>query len=368
MPLVPLEPQSIAHATEDSLLKLSVLSEEAQSHAGGEELKEAATRRYSDEKERLEIWAYEHDVKSGNLDHKLRDASILRKRVLSLLAQLSGTTDTKSLSDGDEETFKDAGFETLTSPVHLLLSREDDDATSLSLDTDFTLPDSLSDSPLTHIHDVVNLLFGLGPTLLDPAPRDRFECSAHKDAAHYDIDHVQARFPNAHKSLLERLGRANWERRQYLIRLRSKLNEDNHDTPGLDAARPVKTHLEKLTTESDASESGIDSSDDDVSDVVEAPTASSQAYDLGLETDPSIRSPMITTDASTPSEFQFSVNDVESTALTEPSKGVAQAEPAGVRYAVPAPPHPNERLGGDEFLCPFCAHKASDMKSRAEWK
>ena len=369
MPLIPPQPHSIAQATADALSKLSALSDDAHSHAECEHL--TAARRYSDEIDRLKIWAYEHDVESGGLDYKLRDSSTLRKRVLSLVAQLSGTTDTTGYDgDGDDETGRNAGLETLVAdtPVHLLLGREDDDTTSLSLDTDCTLPDSLSDSPLAHIHDVVNLLFGLGPTLLNPVPRDRVEWSAHQDAAHYDVGHVQARFPQADRSLLERLGRANWECRQYLMRLRSKLDEDKHDTPGLDNISLVGTRLEKLTLESVAYDPGDDTSGDDASDVGEERTGLSQTYDSLTETDASVRSPLTGTVSNSQSEFQFSANDAQSTALTEPSKGIQHTGPTILRYAVPAPPPPNQHFTGDEFLCPFCAHKVSDMKSAADWK
>lgn len=368
MPLVPLHRHSIAHATEDALSRLSTTLEEAQSYTTDEELS-LALRRYSDEIERLEIWAHEHDVKSGGLDHRLRDASVLRNRVLSLLAQLSGTAEAKSCLDGDEESFKEAGLESLvaSTPVHLL-GGDDDDKTSLSLDTECTLPDSLSDSPLTHIHDLVNSLLGLGPTLLDPAPRDRLEWSAHKDAAHYDIDHVRARFPGADEYLFERLGRANWERRQNLIQLRSKLDEGNHGAPGLDAARPIDAHLERLTIGSLTSDSGIDSSEDNASDMGEASTVLTQSYRSDLKKGLSTQGPLTVTTSNAPSEFQFSANDLESTALTEPSNSILQVGPTGSRYAVPSPPHPNERFSGEEFLCPFCAHRASDMKSPADWK
>jgi hypothetical protein len=251
--------------------------------------------------------------------------------------------------------------------VHLL-GEDDDDETPLSLDTDYTLPDSLSDSPLTHIYDVVNLLFGLGPTLLDPAPRDRFGCSVHKDAAHYDTDHVQASFPYADNSLIERLGRANCERRQYLIRLRSKLDEGSREPLRLDAIRPIDVSPEVYKFESLASGSASDSSDDNTSEVDEVPTALSHVYSYGSEHNSSAQGPLTMTTSSSPSDYRFSANDAHSTALTEPSKGISQDELKGVRYAVPSPPHPNEQFSGEEFFCPFCAHRASDIRSRANWK
>jgi hypothetical protein len=371
MPIVvPPQPHSIAQATADALSRLSTLSEDAQRYAGSEHINSAAAGRYSDENERLKIWAYEHDVESGGLEHKLRDNSVLRKRVLSLLEQLSGTTDTtRSDGGGDEETGRNAGLETLLTgtPVHLLLDVEDDDATSLSLDTNCTLPNSLSDSPLTHIHDVVNLLFGLGPTLLDPVPRDRFEWSAHEDAAHYDVGHVQARFPQADKSLIERLGRASWERRQYLIRLRSKLIENN-DAPGLDHTSLDDNRLINLRIESSASDSGDDTSSDDASDVDEVYAATLQAHGSDPEADTSAPGPLTVIVSDGPSESRSSINDAQSATVTETPKGVSQHRPTSSRYAIPVPPHPNERFGGDEFLCPFCAHKVSDMKSAGDWK
>jgi hypothetical protein len=351
--------------------QLLALFDEAKSHLEGE-VPSAATR-YSNEIERLRIWALEQDVQLGGLDHRLRDASGLRNRVLSLLGQLCGT-DTKSpwsRSDGDEESSRMAGLETLVAgtPVNFQ-SGDDDDGTSLSLDTNFTLPDSLSDSPLTHIHDVVNLLLGLGPTLLDPAPRDRFGWSAHKEAAHYDIDHVQASFPHADKSLIERLGRANWERRQYLIRLRTKLGEGSREASRFDAIRPIDTNLEKLKLESLASDSVVDSSDDNASEVGEVSTALPQAYGygLGLGNHVSDQAPFTVTTSISPSDFQFSANDAQSTALTEPSKGVSQPELGVVRYAIPSPPHPNEQCSGEEFLCPFCAYRVSEIGSRTDWR
>lgn len=43
-----------------------------------------------DEIERFKIWKAEHAVDHGKLDHRLREASVLRVRVLELLKQLCG--------------------------------------------------------------------------------------------------------------------------------------------------------------------------------------------------------------------------------------------------------------------------------------
>ena len=372
MIIVPPHPHSIAHATANALSKLSALSVDFQSHAESEPCESSApVRRYSDEIDRLEIWAHEHEVHHGGLDYRLRENSILRKRVLSLLAQLSGTTEQSTKDDKESE--RTEVLETLMTgtPVNLILGKDDDDTTSLSLDTDCTWPDSLSDSPLTDVHDVVNLLFSLGPTLLNPVPRDRLDFSAHKDAAHHDIDHVQSRFPQADRQLIERLGRASWECRQYLSRVRSKLIENNHGAIGqatFDNISLVDTPLKNLSLGPLASDSEADSSDGDVSNVGEAPTAISQGHGSLPETDESALDSLNVTTSSSLSSLQVWANDAQSTALEAMSKDVSHSEPTVLRYAIQAPPHPNEQLGGDEFLCPFCAHKVSDMKSAADWK
>lgn len=91
MLLIPPQPDSIAHASQEAIRTLTALSEAVQSPSGGEEVGTSA-QKHSDEIERLEIWIREHDIHSGKLDHKLREASHLRDRVLSLLAKLSGMT------------------------------------------------------------------------------------------------------------------------------------------------------------------------------------------------------------------------------------------------------------------------------------
>lgn len=54
----------------------------------GGESQQPLQYRYADELRRLEIWNGEHNVDEGKLDHKLREASLFRDRILELLSSL----------------------------------------------------------------------------------------------------------------------------------------------------------------------------------------------------------------------------------------------------------------------------------------
>jgi hypothetical protein len=235
---------------------------------------------------------------------------------------------------------------------------------SLSIDTNFTLPDSLPDDPVTRMHDVITLLFELDASLADPTPQDRFD-RAHPSAAQQDINHVRAKFSQASDELVERLGRANWDRRQYLRRLQLEF----------EGSRPVSfdgmDYSPEDVEESDAA-SESSSSEESVTE------AGSGSYPDSLEDNierggaPSIRSSQdLTVTASAQTEFQFSHEETQSTRTTEPSKGPLPAEhavqPVNIRYRIPPPPHPNEDLSGKAFRCTFCSHTVPDITRHSDW-
>lgn len=261
------------------------------------------------------------------------------------------------------------------SPVSLESHDKDDQSVrSLSsIDTGYT-PESLLDTPLARAHDIVTLLMQLGPSLLDPTPHNRSELSAHSGAAQQDISHVHACFPKADDSLAERLGRANWERRQFLRNLRDA-REDNRpraDGKDLDEAiqhtlgsNPSTSAVATAAEESDAGNSEAGSSlgtiDTDLSDKDDSYS------DISLS-----EGRQKTARTYAPSDFQFSLDETHSTAITEPSKGVVlqnqSPEEDVKRYRVPRPPGPNENLTGAPFLCQFCSHMVLDITTASQWK
>jgi hypothetical protein len=397
MSLAPLQPESILRASRQAVIALSALSQGKSSPtAQGDEDKPGTTDpRYGEEIERLQIWMGEHEVESGKLDHRLREAPRLRERVLSLLEELSGTEaptgertvncrltpfpaipaqkasqDGTGTSEGQSRpTVSDTGNvdEDLEATEPANIENKDNvsvESNSLSLDTEYTQPDSLPDSPLTHVRDLVSLLMELGPSLLEPTPHGRFEYLGYANAAQHDINHVRARFPKADPELVERLGRANWARRQNLGKVRAIVEQSMSKlqtlTPTEVAVADYRADLSELKSESEESES----SEGERNDLL--PTK--RHIHSSIVDEVSSRTASLTD----PSEFQFSAMETQSTAATEPSKGPVSAgrvmKPAETLYRVPPPPRPNEKLTGAEFVCRFCAHTVSNMESVSEWK
>jgi hypothetical protein len=97
MSVIPLEKNSIVHASEDALTALSALSKAGSSPS---EVEQGGSTDYTftDEIQRLQLWMLEHQVATGKLDHKLREASQLRDQVLSLLLELSSKAHSGSSS------------------------------------------------------------------------------------------------------------------------------------------------------------------------------------------------------------------------------------------------------------------------------
>ena len=81
--------ENISLLLRKAVATISALSEAEHQKPEGLNSK-ATTYTYDDEIQRLEIWTSEHGVHHGRLDYKLREASLLRDRVLSLLTELSG--------------------------------------------------------------------------------------------------------------------------------------------------------------------------------------------------------------------------------------------------------------------------------------
>ena len=83
---------NIELASGKALENLTALSNSASNQflEGEDQRDSEVALKYRNEIERLSIWFDEHGIRAGKLDHKLREASQLRDRVLSLLAELSG--------------------------------------------------------------------------------------------------------------------------------------------------------------------------------------------------------------------------------------------------------------------------------------
>lgn len=144
----------------------------------------------------MKIWLREHGVREGHLVHKLRESSSIHLLVLVPLNELSGITDESVRLDSNAEAAKKSGFDKPSFPH--TWAKDDSNMSvrsgSLSLDTDFTPAESLPDTPLPHIREIVGFLPELGPIMLDSTPEDRFARSTHPKTARHDINHVRAVF------------------------------------------------------------------------------------------------------------------------------------------------------------------------------
>lgn len=252
----------------------------------------------------------------------------------------------------------------------------DDDVSVSSIDTSWT-PESLVDTPLARAHDAITHLMQLSPSLTDPAPHDRFDLPAHDEATQHDINHIREIFPKADKDLVERLGRANWERRQCLRRLRDAQEQrrPSSETIGLFETKDVKA-IKATTSVIDTAAAGsgnrqdLSYKDPDVSlgtIEVQMPDENESGSEFSA---PGSLPKTVTTHA--PSDPQTSLDETPSTMVTEPSKqGQPAQKPSAQqyqRYKIPQPPSPNAKLTGADFVCPFCYYKVVGMTSPSEWR
>lgn len=400
--IVPPQNECIVKASRDAIAVFSALSN-TESGSSDVEQEGLTGHTFANEIQRLKIWIGEHQVASGMLDYKLREAPRLRDQVLSLLLQLSSKAYvgpssvswqpslTGQLAVGNKTEIsespastgpwdkinskaKESDRDTIVTnctPLETQTGDEQAAESSSSIDTGSTA-DSLPDTPVERAHDAVTLLLQLGQSLLDPIPHDRSEMSKHPDAAQYDINHIRARFPKAEDFLIERLGTANWERRQSLRNVREALERNPYRVQRKDLDEPVLESVRPEPRESTVASGDEDFASSESSSDVSVDTDSSDNGNISGEgvSRTSSRTMTVTTNAR--SDFQFSLNDTMSTAITEPSIDVAEIDPAvfevGEHYQIPQPPSPNENLTGRPFVCPFCSFKISDIKSVSEWK
>lgn len=219
---------------------------------------------------------------------------------------------------------------------------------------------------MTRIHDIVTLLNELSPSLLDPTPNERFERASHPDAAQFDVNHVKARFPEADEELVDRLGKANWRRRQSLRFLRESHTKSSlHGSGTVSPAQDVEPALSDSVLDTDASDRQTSISEHAVSS-----TSRSMSNTDGGASLPQ---------TSVGGGLQSSPNDAPSTAPTtaptaatnELFQGAGQTsenkQPVTASYKIPGPPNPNEDFNGQTFLCQFCSHWVSGIERPSDW-
>ncbi|KAF8243837.1 hypothetical protein K440DRAFT_497530, partial [Wilcoxina mikolae CBS 423.85] len=183
--------------------------------------------RLRDETGRFRIWAENagaHRTGRVSLDHRLREASNMKRMIIDLLEAL------------DEDLQKGIAI------VSGLDEMETEDMESWSSDSSISLQESAdlviaslpeTDDNRATIHPVSNLeecfidithvitcLYDFSISIQNPAPRDRLQKCSNIDVSHFeywDIMHVSHKFQDADDNLINRLGKANTRRRQLLM-------------------------------------------------------------------------------------------------------------------------------------------------------
>lgn len=197
---------------------------------------------------------------------------------------------------------------------------------------------------------MITHILELGPTLSD-VRSNTTEISTFNTALH-DIDHVRAKFPVASESLIERLGRANWERRRYLLDLTtgSEVHEGDHSLH--ESIEPV---LRAIGLDLSDSESDADTIDEHNRD-------GSNDHDYGSETTMGLSSSGYSADTTNETLPTFSPAHTEATVVASLCPNVQ------IRYSIPRPPPPNQSFTGAPFRCPFCTRTIIGVISQSEWR
>ncbi|KAL9116232.1 MAG: hypothetical protein Q9227_000603 [Pyrenula ochraceoflavens] len=201
------------------------LSDESRNFEGQLQLEDV-----QDEQGRFRLWSGNigaHRIGRASLDYRLRDASHIQQRTISLLDDLNETIeDARAIVQGEKvpwdslepEPDSDSGDETENVDI---ADEASDKATKNTLENKTELGQLRSS-----MGETVTLLLRLSMAIHSPAPHDQFMKSINIDTSHfekYDIIHVRQKFPQAKEYLVDRLGKAISRRRQYL-----KYREEHH--------------------------------------------------------------------------------------------------------------------------------------------
>ncbi|KAM7187261.1 hypothetical protein V8F33_011352 [Rhypophila sp. PSN 637] len=146
-----------------------------------------------------------------SLEYRLRDASTIKGQIVSLLQDLNESVAQGLLSE--QGGIASVGADNISSdPLDAELEeyfRDEDDAGAPAII--HTLED---------IGHVVDCLLRLSVTIRNPAPHDHFKSRTGSSISslyeEWDIKHAREKFPKAAGSIVERLGKASAQRRQYL--------------------------------------------------------------------------------------------------------------------------------------------------------
>ncbi|RYP74981.1 hypothetical protein DL771_002629 [Monosporascus sp. 5C6A] len=206
-----------------------------------------------DEFDRFKIWAGNiaaHRKGRRSLEYRLRDAALLKAEVHNLLTALHDSLQTSIVQE------KRTPWDELPD------SESDSDSDNEVSDDAEAQGDTELKQLLGSIKTTITCLFRLSMSIRDPAPNDQSRSIITVDKSYfeeYDMQHAKAKYPGCADYLVERLGRANSGRRQYL-----SYREEHHqklakdvDLIGLEV--PRTEHTNNSTEATPMPKAGVDS-------------------------------------------------------------------------------------------------------------
>ena len=185
------------------------------------------------------------------------------------------------------------------------------------------------------------------PSLQDPTPQHTGTQLSYEGADSFDQSHVGSKFPYADPELLNRLGTANWRRRQQLLVLRETEEEDALASDLRDGENsPYEKQEADYTSEGDVS-------------------MYSTRYGTSLGTQPTGEWTSSERDSRIGTALT-SLTDNSGQKLKNFNRPVVAVEVH--RLKLPRPPKPNSSFDGRQFKCPYCFHELVEVYSFSSWK
>ena len=167
-------------------------------------------------------------------------------------------------------------------------------------------------------------------------------------AALNDIQHVRQIFPHANLEIVNRLGHANWKRRQHLINLRSQQDEAS-------MREEIKLQLDVL-----GSDATLPNSPSDINSQHGYPPSKTNLSSIG---EVSIN------DSSTGFSFERSRTSTDITSMIDLPK-ITTLPPSvqkQSRLRLPRPPPPSGVSNDQAFKCPYCFHNMLLTEHQSNW-
>ena len=159
---------------------------------------------------------------------------------------------------------------------------------------------------------------------------------------------MKEKFPHADPEIANRLGNANWKRRQHLINLRSQQDEAS-------MRQELKLQVDLIGSDATLPNSPSDDSSQ------RGHSASKTSISSFGEISANDRKTVFSTDRSRISTDITSITDLPQTKFIPPPA------PKELRLRLPRPPPPNESANDQAFKCPYCFHNLLPIEHRADW-